>query len=697
MKPQHTQQLTLDDIIPRLRKARTTTRNGLRQVIACCPAHDDNNPSLSITETADGKLLWHCFAGCSQEAVGRELERLADVNRATVKLIPPRKKQPSASKQPPTPTEPLTLAKLANAKRLSAVKLFTWNVRTQPDGKLAIPYLTRDGEVSAIQYRLALTGYPRFKWRDGDTVILYGLWRLNEWITEHTLYLTEGTTDTWTMWHAGLPALGIPSATTWREEWWRELDGFPQLVLIPDTDKAGADLAEKLANTCPEQFRERVYVLQLPDSVKDVNELWQRENAEPERFKQVLDGCEIRAIVQYHRELHDCAIAQNDTADDGDDEPLFLPLSELLAKSPARELEYLPLLGTDGLIARGTITLIGAHPKAGKTTLLVHACREWVQQNLRVVYLTEDPKIIWDERVNRFPELNQLILNNFTRAHPERWVRAIRELEPDVVVVDTIRRFVPAKDENDSASVSVALAPLVDLVQHLPRTAIVLVHHTKKNLSMDGEITDIAGSHAYTAEVDAIFLLAPVRENKHQRILTPVAGRYWQFTPEPLVLELSESGTEYRVMGTVAEVLPLTQAQSAKQKVLNAIQVLGSATADEVAEYLQAQNEHIPKRTIQHHLAQLYTDGVIQRDGRGTRSEPYIYSAINSCNRAIAQPTTTLHDCTNPSNPALNLFALGGETPDSGNENSRNRAIVQHSMVLHDCTNNPTTPQVVNG
>jgi len=697
MKPQHTQQLTLDDIIPRLRKARTTTRNGLRQVIACCPAHDDNNPSLSITETADGKLLWHCFAGCSQEAVGRELERLADVNRATVKLIPPRKKQPSASKQPPTPTEPLTLAKLANAKRLSAVKLFTWNVRTQPDGKLAIPYLTRDGEVSAIQYRLALTGYPRFKWRDGDTVILYGLWRLNEWITEHTLYLCEGTTDTWTMWHAGLPALGIPSATTWREEWWRELDGFPQLVLIPDTDKAGADLAEKLANTCPEQFRERVYVLQLPDSVKDVNELWQRENAEPERFKQVLDGCEIRAIVQYHRELHDCAIAQNDTADDGDDEPLFLPLSELLAKSPARELEYLPLLGTDGLIARGTITLIGAHPKAGKTTLLVHACREWVQQNLRVVYLTEDPKIIWDERVNRFPELNQLILNNFTRAHPERWVRAIRELEPDVVVVDTIRRFVPAKDENDSASVSVALAPLVDLVQHLPRTAIVLVHHTKKNLSMDGEITDIAGSHAYTAEVDAIFLLAPVRENKHQRILTPVAGRYWQFTPEPLVLELSESGTEYRVMGTVAEVLPLTQAQSAKQKVLNAIQVLGSATADEVAEYLQAQNEHIPKRTIQHHLAQLYTDGVIQRDGRGTRSEPYIYSAINSCNRAIAQPTTTLHDCTNPSNPALNLFALGGETPDSGNENSRNRAIVQHSMVLHDCTNNPTTPQVVNG
>jgi len=667
MKPQHTPQpFSLNDIIPHLRKARETQRNGVRQVIACCPAHDDTNPSLSITETADGKLLWKCHAGCSQEAVRQALERLADVNRATVKRIPPREKQPSASEQPPTPTEPLTLAKLANAKRLSAPKLFTWNVRSQSDGKLAIPYLTRDGELSAVQYRYALTGDNRFKWRKDDIPILYGLWRLNDWITEHTLYLTEGTTDTWTMWHAGLPALGIPSASTWREEWWRELDGFPQLVLIPDTDKAGADLAEKLANTCPEQYRERVYVLQLPDGVKDVNELWQRENAEPERFKQALDGCEIRAIAQYHRELHDCAIAQNDTADDEDDEPLFVPLGELLARSPARELEYVPLLGTDGLIARGTITLIGAHPKAGKTTLLKHACREWVKQNLRVVYLTEDSLIVWNQRVKEFPELSTLILNDFSRAHPERWVRAIRKLAPDVVVVDTIRRFVPAKDENDSASVSVALAPLVDLVHHLPRTAIVVVHHTKKNLSTDGEITDIAGSHAYTAEVDAIFLLAPVRENKFQRVLTPVAGRFWKFTPEPLVLELSESGTEYRVMGTVAEVLPLTQAESAKQKVLNAIQVLGSATADEVAEYLQAQNEHIPKRTIQHHLAQLYQDGAIQRDGRGTRSEPYIYHALNSCNRAIAQSTNTLHDCTNStqhtstSDGKPNLFASDG-------------------------------------
>jgi hypothetical protein len=363
--------------------------------------------------------------------------------------------------------------------------------------------------------------------------------------------------------------------------------------------------------------------------------------------------------VQSCKPLRNCTIARNDSEDDL---PLLAPLSELLSSDAEHELEYIPLLGVDGLIARGTLTLLGAHPKAGKTTLLIHACREWVQQNLRVVYLSEDTRAIWRERVKRFPELGALILNTIPRAHPENWARAVRELEPDIVIVDTIRRFMPAKDENDSASVSLALAPFVDLTEHLPRTAIVLVHHTKKSLSSDGEITDIAGSHAFTAEVDAILLLAPVREHKRQRILTPIAGRLWTLSPEPLVLELSEDGSEYRVVGTAEEVLPETLAQSTKEKILHALRVLESATVDEIAEYLQEHREHIPKRTIHHHLTQLHAEGAVNREGRGTRAEPYTYS----CNRAIVQPLNTLHDCTN-------------------SEYSGNRAIGQSHNTLPDC------------
>jgi DNA-binding transcriptional ArsR family regulator len=143
--------------------------------------------------------------------------------------------------------------------------------------------------------------------------------------------------------------------------------------------------------------------------------------------------------------------------------------------------------------------------------------------------------------------------------------------------------------------------------------------------------------------VDAILLLAPVREHKRQRILTPIAGRLWSFAPEPLVLELSEDASEYRVVGTAEEVLPETHTQSTKGKILDALRVLGLATVDEVSDYLRAQGEQVSKRTIHHHLTQLHAEGAVNREGRGTRAEPFTYS----CNRAIVQPLNTLHDCTN--------------------------------------------------
>ncbi len=38
---------------------------GKSKWMARCPAHDDRDPSLSITESRDGKILLHCWTGCS--------------------------------------------------------------------------------------------------------------------------------------------------------------------------------------------------------------------------------------------------------------------------------------------------------------------------------------------------------------------------------------------------------------------------------------------------------------------------------------------------------------------------------------------------------------------------------------------------------------------------------------------------------
>ncbi len=37
--------------------------------LACCPAHEDRSPSLSLGVGVDGRLLVHCHAGCSYEVV----------------------------------------------------------------------------------------------------------------------------------------------------------------------------------------------------------------------------------------------------------------------------------------------------------------------------------------------------------------------------------------------------------------------------------------------------------------------------------------------------------------------------------------------------------------------------------------------------------------------------------------------------
>src|SRR3954467_9796811 len=40
-----------------------------------CPAHDDQEPILSLSVGADGQLLWCCHAGCDQDAVRNGLRK----------------------------------------------------------------------------------------------------------------------------------------------------------------------------------------------------------------------------------------------------------------------------------------------------------------------------------------------------------------------------------------------------------------------------------------------------------------------------------------------------------------------------------------------------------------------------------------------------------------------------------------------
>jgi hypothetical protein len=55
----------IEDVLHRLDKVKKSGKGYQAQ----CPAHEDKGPSLSLREGEDGRVLLHCFAGCSTGAV----------------------------------------------------------------------------------------------------------------------------------------------------------------------------------------------------------------------------------------------------------------------------------------------------------------------------------------------------------------------------------------------------------------------------------------------------------------------------------------------------------------------------------------------------------------------------------------------------------------------------------------------------
>ena len=53
------------NVLERLHGVKQTSEN---QWVACCPAHDDKFPSLSVKRD-DDRILMHCFAGCQIDDV----------------------------------------------------------------------------------------------------------------------------------------------------------------------------------------------------------------------------------------------------------------------------------------------------------------------------------------------------------------------------------------------------------------------------------------------------------------------------------------------------------------------------------------------------------------------------------------------------------------------------------------------------
>jgi Protein of unknown function (DUF3631)/Toprim-like len=243
---------------------------------ARCPAHEDRQPSLSIAEGEDGRLLLHCFAGCPVErvvaAVGLELRDLFPEDgragplwaaeapaRASRELHPQPTRPPGGSARPgfaeeePRRSRDALLSSAQALARLSELRGWT----REAIEKLG---LGLDGERILFPLRDAtgaLVGIGRYqpnpdKRAAGKLIVDGGsrreLFPRPEDVDEGEdfLWLTEGEPDAIVACSIGLPAVAVPGVQGWRREWCERFRGR-RIIVCFDCDAAGREASERVA------------------------------------------------------------------------------------------------------------------------------------------------------------------------------------------------------------------------------------------------------------------------------------------------------------------------------------------------------------------------------------------------------------------------------------------------------------------
>jgi len=294
--------MNLDAILGRLKGVR---RNGGGWQ-ALCPAHGDRNPSLSI-DVRDDRILIHCHAGCSIEAVlaalGIEAREL--FSEAT-----------------------------DSGRRIVAIYDYV-----DEQGKL-LYQVVRSEPKDFRQRRPKGSGgwVPNLK----DTRRV--LYRLPEVLSAQLVLVVEGEKDADTARKIGLVATCNPGgAGKWREDYSGCLRG-KQIVIITDADEPGRRHAQQVAASLAGKVQS-LKVLELPGA-KDLS-AW------------VENGGTREGFVELVRSAPEC-VGQPNTASD---RPLIvLTVEELLAREiKPREMLLDPILPEQGL------AMLYAYRGVGKT------------------------------------------------------------------------------------------------------------------------------------------------------------------------------------------------------------------------------------------------------------------------------------------------------------------------------------------
>lgn len=189
--------------------------------VACCPAHDDARPSLSIN-TRDGQLLVRCHAGCEQ--------------RDVIAALRARGLWPESERRE-HPPEWGTIIRTYDYTDESG-RLLYQVCRFEP------PCQPPPKDWGKCKPRRA-DGRGGWKWGYGD--VRRVLYRLPEVLAAPIVFLPEGEKDCESLRGHGFVATTNPGgANAWRDEFNSYFAGR-EVIVIPDNDPAGWRRAVQIA------------------------------------------------------------------------------------------------------------------------------------------------------------------------------------------------------------------------------------------------------------------------------------------------------------------------------------------------------------------------------------------------------------------------------------------------------------------
>lgn len=259
---------------------------------AFCPGHEDGERSLSVTIGKGGKVLLHCFAGCAVEAIagglGVEVPDLFndDGRTASERLGKPRIGAGSkgGGGEPAIEEGKVTLAGLAEFVALPVAFLAECGLR-EGRGGVVVSYRGEDGSALHEKVRKTIRGKgPKYVYaKSGTKAAPYGLWRLQRYRETHkALVLVEGESDSWTLWHHGLPALGIPGASNYGVLQAEHLAGIEKVFVVQEPGGGGDVFVQGIGERLRQvEYAGEAFAVRMPGEIKDPSEL---HKADPAAF-----------------------------------------------------------------------------------------------------------------------------------------------------------------------------------------------------------------------------------------------------------------------------------------------------------------------------------------------------------------------------------------------------------------------------